>query len=70
MEKQITAIDWLINRLQIIEVYPEEAADAIKQAKDMEKQQIMDAWNDGASLDGKHNVESYLDKLYNETFKQ
>jgi hypothetical protein len=58
-----TAVEWLIEQIEnegkcIYEV--------IKQAKEMEKEQIMDAYIQGSiSLTSKNDAEQY----YNETFK-
>jgi hypothetical protein len=73
-----TAVEWYSNKL--LEILGESVNNftteqtmanhyALKQAKEMEKQQIIDAWNDGlfGSLrKGEDNAEQY----YNETFKQ
>ena len=61
--KTITAVDWLINdyiNKGVITI------EAIEQAKEMEKQQIMDALRDGYSyLGDKYDNEQY----YKETYK-
>ena len=46
--KQQTAVEWLIEQL-IPKDQHEGIMDIIKEAKEMEKQQIVDAWNDGHS---------------------
>jgi len=54
-----TAVEWLMENLHT-------AKDPFKQAKAMEKQQIIDAWDNGCEDDGIiDNAEQY----YNETFK-
>ena len=61
MEK--TAVEWLVNELKdsigLKDLY------TIEQAKQMEKQQIIDAWVNGGSTLSAKNAEQY----YNETFK-
>jgi len=55
----MTAVEWLMENLHT-------AKDPFKQAKEMEKQQIIDAWDNGCEDDGIiDNAEQY----YNETFK-
>jgi hypothetical protein len=59
-----TAVEWLVEKLPLIQ--QEGLRDEIEQAKEMEKEQIMDALKFGCSDWG-----SYKDKeqYYNETFK-
>jgi hypothetical protein len=72
MEKQ-TAVQEMINIVQMdmnngVEISMSVFMGMLKKAKEMEKQQIIDAWNDGlfGSLrKGEDNAEQY----YNETFK-
>lgn len=63
----MTAVEWLMDKLpKSIET---QFSKQIEQAKKMEKQQIIDAWNDGlygALRKGEDNAEQY----YNETFKK
>jgi hypothetical protein len=63
MEKQQTAIDWLVENLYYI--LKTEHYDIIEQAKEMEKEQIIDAWEDGQNSFSSRNAEQY----YNETYK-
>ena len=60
-----TAVEWLASNLDI--VWEEKTIDLVEQAKAMEKQQIIDAWNDGYRefYDGSSTPEEY----YNQTFK-
>jgi hypothetical protein len=58
-----TAIEWLFEQLDISQGY-ESAIQLLQQAKEMEKEQIMNAWYDGWIEVG-DNSEHY----YNETFK-
>jgi hypothetical protein len=59
-----TAVNWLVE--QICGDHTSEWQEQIKQAKEMEKEQIIDAWDNGCEDDGIiDNAEQY----YNETFK-
>ncbi len=63
-----TAVDWLVEKLKSQGLLIGEIDNlvAVKQAKAMEKQQIIDAWDNGCEDDGIiDNAEQY----YNETFK-
>jgi hypothetical protein len=63
MENKQTAIDWLVENLYYI--LKTEHYDIIDQAKEMEKEQIIDAWEDGQNSFSSRNAEQY----YNETYK-
>jgi hypothetical protein len=59
-----TAVEWLLKQLTIANF--EEQRIVIQQAKEMEKQQIIDAyWDGGSNWDSEKEAEQY----YNETFK-
>ena len=60
MENKQTAVEWLVERLTETP-YIEDFWGHVEQAKEMEKQQIMDAYNNGDN----RSAELY----YNETFK-
>ena len=60
-----TAVEWLVNKLQIFAT--EEEMNIIDQAKAMEKKQIIDAYNTSFVLRDKPYATA--DKYYNETFK-
>jgi len=78
-EKQQTAVEWLESML-VIEILTtrsrkkkivknlsfEELSVLLQQAKEMEREQITNAWNDG-----KYEISGYGDSetYYNETFK-
>jgi hypothetical protein len=69
MENQITAIDWLVYRLDIIlplDIEWDKLEKLFKQAKQMEMEQITDAWEDGKDSFSTRNAEEY----YNQTFKK
>lgn len=69
---QQTAVEWLIEEIHKntnwIPVHIQE------QAKQMEKVQILDAWEDGAQSEHRAHVNDKADKssldYYNETYKQ
>ena len=65
MEKQQTAIDWLVENLYYI--LKTEHYDIIDQAKEMEKEQIIDAYK--KFLNTTLSDEVY-EQYYNETFKK
>ncbi len=60
-----TTVDWLIDQVEdYIGLIP---VDIIEQAKEMEKQQIMDAYNEGGcNWDSELEAEQY----YNDTFRE
>ena len=65
-----TAVEWLVEKLQICAT--EEEMSIIEQAKEMEKEQIMDAYLKN-HLQGcwmKNTPEEYAEQYYNETYKQ
>ena len=74
-----TAVEWLAEQFDIIvELYPsefEKINNAIEQAKEMEKQQIFDTWDNGfdnGNYYGKYNENCEIncgEQYYNETFK-
>jgi len=69
MEKQQTAVEWLIFKLDIIlplDIEWDKLEKSFKQAKQMEMKQIIDAWDDGCYSFFTKKAEQY----YNETFKK
>ena len=69
MEKQQTVVEWLIYKLDIIlplDIEWDKLEKSFKQAKQMEMEQITDAWEDGKDSFSTRNAEQY----YNETFKK
>lgn len=60
-----TAIDWLIEQTRTPEWHSLKRGEIIEQAKETEKQQIIDAYIEGYSAP--ENIGDY-DKYYNETF--
>jgi hypothetical protein len=69
-ETKQSSIEWLAEQFDnIVELYPsqfEKINNAIEQAKEMHKQEIIDAWEDGQGSFPTRNEEQY----YNETFKK
>jgi len=68
--KNKTAVDWLIEKLTskpISELTDEEWFGIMGEAKELERQQIIIAWNDGlyGSLrKGEDNAEQYYNEIY------
>ena len=65
------AIEWLIEQLETTVFYTQEAKEnAFKQAKEMEKQNIIDAFKRGAinEMNGIEEINS--EQYYNEQFKK
>ena len=61
-----TAVEWLIEQWPILET--QLPTWLIEQAKEMEKQQIVNAWF-GGYLNGEIKSELKSEQYYNETFK-
>lgn len=65
-----TAVEWLVEELTRLghnfKLYSKE----IEKAKEMEKQQIIDAYNSGQQKEAKQNFWTKGELYYNETFKQ
>ena len=68
-----TAVQWLVE--QICGDHTSEWQKQIDQAKEMEKEQIKDAWDDGYDKGTRDRIEKILnpvgnaEQYYNETFK-
>ena len=65
MEKQQTAVEWLFTMLNNPNSDQEFAKKLLDKAKEMEKEQIIEAWEDGQNSFSSRTAEKY----YNETFK-
>ena len=66
MSKQMTAVEWLVEQLKERGYAGEFPPHLLfQQAKEMEKDQIMNSWVKGVISDGDMTAEQY----YNETFK-
>jgi len=65
MSKQ-TAVEWLLQRFESGDMYNVEDAQFIKhQAKQMHKEEIEDAWEDGQGSFSTRTVEQYYNETYN-----
>jgi hypothetical protein len=65
-----TAVEWLEEQIKKTTYLYKEDKIAIKQAKEMEKQQIIDAHLDGQSFSIAIEEIDYAEQYYNETFKK
>jgi hypothetical protein len=65
----MTAVEWLAEHL--CNEMNFDYWKAVEQAKEMEKEQIVDAWNIRAKIDGvlTHTDNRTAEEYYNETFK-
>jgi hypothetical protein len=62
-----TAVDWLVSHLNKQEWFTYKQREYIEQAIEMEKQQIIDAYNEGGcNWDSELEAEQY----YNDTFRE
>jgi hypothetical protein len=65
MNKQQTAVEWLFEQIPAEWSSSRSAFDAYQQAKQMEKEQIIAAWNDiTTNFDGESDAERYYNKTY------
>jgi predicted metalloenzyme YecM len=66
-----TTVEWLIEELEDNGINLDLASEIIKQAKEMEKEQIEDAWENGIENCGEFNNPTIISgkQYYNETFK-
>ena len=54
---QQTAVEWLVDYIKNLEKYPYKTIQELEeQAKQMEKEQIVEAWNDGNFLGRNGNI--------------
>jgi hypothetical protein len=71
MKNKITAVEWLYNNLKSHFEHDGDLLEVVKmsfeQAKEMEKDQIIDAWDNGMKSDNGHF--GTKEQYYNETFK-
>jgi hypothetical protein len=67
MEKQQTAVEWLVNEMPVIDWADPYWKVKLEKAKEMEKEQIIDAYIDGYSAES-WNADS--EQYYNEIYKQ
>ncbi len=67
-----TAVDWLVEKLKENGVsFWQEEIEMIEEAEEMEKEQIIDAWQNGIENCGEFNNPTIVSgkQYYNETFK-
>ena len=68
-----TAVEWLVQQLSKEWILEDRDLYLIEQAKEMEKEQIMNAWDDGQS-DGAtictQKADNPSEEYYNKTFRQ
>jgi hypothetical protein len=62
-----TAVEWLLEQLPTIDKYDSYYVNIINQAKEMEKQQIIDAYDKGEFNQG---CNGDAEQYYNETFNK
>jgi hypothetical protein len=67
--KQTTAVEWLVSHLNKQEWFTYKQREYIEQAKEMEKQQIIDAYKQG-QFDGDIIRDTDAEQYYNQTFKE
>lgn len=69
MKKQ-TAVEWLVEYLTLhgVKLNNDALNNVINQAKKMEKDQIMDAYNKG-HFNGYKDIDKFDEQYYNETYK-
>lgn len=70
--ENISAVEWLLNEIIAKDWWylPESMKqDIIDQAKEMEKQQIKDAWDNGVQWDNNESSIRNSEQYYNKIFK-
>lgn len=67
MNKQKTAVDLLIDKLEQKGFDFKFNQDVIEQAKELEKRQIVDAWCDGAQPDKDNKI--FAEQYYSDTYE-
>jgi hypothetical protein len=68
MSKEQTAVEWLESQIRYYISNDDRLFNMFNQAKEMEKQQIENAFNDGWE-NGQSRIETEKDYYYNKTFK-
>ena len=67
--KQVTAVEWFFNELQRMQYFiGNDMVEAYNQAKEMEKQQIVDAYDNGKYITS--GKEFGGKQYYNDTFRE
>ena len=67
-DKTLTAVEWLVNK--IIEENGLISSKDVKQAKELEKQQIIDANNDGYKVGRKTKKFETAEQYYTQTYEK
>ncbi len=70
MEKKQTAVEWLVNEMPVIDWADPYWKVKLDKAKEMEKQQIIDAFKRGTINEMNGIEELNSEEYYNETFKK
>jgi len=65
----MTAVEWLIEQLEINNYISENSHWLIDDAKEMEKQQVIDAYSEG-DINGIMGNRKMAEQYYNETFNK
>jgi hypothetical protein len=68
----MTAVEWLIEQFNTVEFIYDDRSKILEQAKEMEKQQIIDAHGNQTKKSGGVSNYTYIltgEQYYNETFK-
>jgi hypothetical protein len=73
IESKMTAVEWLMEEMQKTYIFNQDDFDMFKQAKEMEKQQIIDAVDYGKNHSYDYSEDNEVDyysaeQYYNETF--
>ena len=68
--KSVTAVEWLEKQLDIVDAYKIKVKTIIEYAKEMEKQQLIEAHLDGQWLSTTVEEFDYAEKYYNETYER
>ena len=68
MSKQQTAVDWLFEQIPFQWSSKKAAYDVYNKAKQMEKEQIEDAWRAGVELGCKIDDPRSAEEYYNKTY--
>lgn len=74
--KKQTAVEWLLNEISLTTILDKEDVKLFKQAKELEKQQIIDFTNSFINehtfgdYDGNVQINKTVEDYYNETFKK
>lgn len=73
--KKETAVDWLIenllknNCIGVSQAYVSEYRKMVAKAKEMERQNIIDAWCNGNDSEPKEVTSDFAEQYYTQTFK-